>query len=208
MIALYILLTVFALVVLLLSLSLKVVINISENVLFRVSVLGISLYSFDSLKPEQLKKKESHSKKDTYPKEKKKSLVSVLKEYALGKNRTETVHNLLQLVKTVCEKFNKLLSHIRFNRLKMELTVASSDAAQTAVLYGSFCSVIYTIVGLLENSTNFNPKDIKVNTDFTSDKISFLLDSSFKIRIFFIFSFILSIAIKIIKNRIGDNKNG
>ncbi len=201
-------LSIFLIIATLLASSVKIVLDISQRAFFEIGFLGIKIFSYDSSKPE-IKKEESKAvkiKKTDKSKEKGK-LTKLFREYAKNKHKKELVEELFDLFKTILEKFRGLLPHIRFKKIMLDLTVATPDAAQTAILYGRLCTVVYSLVALLEYAVNFSPEKITVKTDFTSESLRLILNGVIKIRILFILGFALSLAFSVLKKKIGDIKN-
>lgn len=199
-------LSIFEIITTLLVSSVKIVLDIAERVFFEISFLGVKLFSYDSAKP-QIKTEKPKSVKPKKPEEKGK-LTKLLKEYAKGKHKKELVEELLELLKVFCVKFKMLLSHVRFKKVHLDLTVATPDAADTAILYGRLCSVIYSLVALLESAVNFTPKKISVKTDFTSEDLKLVLSGVIKVRVLYVLGFAVSLAFSVLKMKIGDIKNG
>lgn len=192
--------TVFVCIILtLLFSSLKITLSISDTVIFKLSYLGIPLFSFDKNKPVK-KKKEKH--KDN------KSFTEVLKDYTKGKSRKKIIQEILTVLKELCVKFGTVLKHLRFKKLEFDLTVASSDAATTAIAYGNICSLVYSLSGMLGSAYNFDAKKIKVSADFASEQVKFILNCQVKIRIVYLVRFALSTVLSIIKLKLGEVKNG
>ena len=183
--------------------SVKLVIKIDKKVFFSVSFLGIRLFLYDSSV-----EKTSASKMEKTKIKGKGGFTSFLKRYAKGKTKPELIKELFDIIKILCVRFKKILCHIRFQKVNMNLTVATEDASSTAILYGKFCSVIYPLITLLENTVNFSPEKIFVNTDFNNQEIIFSLNGIIKIRLWFILCFAVSTAFNVFKIRIGDIKNG
>lgn len=185
------------LLILLLS-SLKITLNICDGVEFKINFLGINIFN---LKKKHKRKKQKNGKED-------KKLIGVLKEYTKDKSRKKLVEEILYILKEICVKFGRLLKRIRFIKLDFDLTVASGDAATTAIRYGSICSVVYSICGMLESTYNFDAKKIKVTADFTSEQMKLELKSVIKVRLIHLINFALSSVFSIIKMKIGEVKNG
>ena len=101
----------------------------------------------------------------------------------------------------------KLLGHIRFKNVKMELVVATDDAAETAISYGRACAAVGAIVNYLDKAIHFSPKQISVVSDFTGTEYRFYLNGVIKLRVFFLLKFAVSTLFSLIKLKIGDIKN-
>lgn len=202
-------LSVVGVIFILLISSINVFLEINDRVFLKISILGITLFSYDSENTKTKPKNTKHKKKLEASDEKSLSTFSsLLKEYTKGKNKRELIQELFEIIKYLCIRFKTLLGHFRFKKVVLDLTVATDEAAETAILYGRLCSVIYSIVSLLESSVNFSSEKISVKTDFTSEKFKLILSSTFKIRVCYILGFALSLAVKVIKIKIGDIKNG
>ena len=205
MIGLIIAIIIVLLIAFLLLSSLTVVFNIDEQIVLEVKFLGISLFNFNSKHKANNK---PSVKKTAAKKNDKKKLTSVLKEFAKGKSKKELIEEILEIIKELCVKFGRLLKHIKFKKLEFNLTVASSDAATTAILYGNLCAVVYSICGMLSTAYNFDAKKVKVLTDFTSENMKIMLKSKIKVKLIYLVAFAISAAFSIIKLRIGEVKNG
>lgn len=188
-------------IVLLLTSSLSVTLNITDKICFKVSLLGICVFDINSVKD----KKTSAKKKSRSDK---KGLTSLLKEYADNKDKKELVFDMFSLFKKLCIKFSKLLKHVRIKKLEVNLKIASDDAAKTAILYGNACSIVYSLVALLKSACGFDHKKIAVSADFSSDKIDLTMLSNIRIRVIYIVYFAISVAYTIIKMKLGEIKNG
>lgn len=193
--------------------SVKFSLEISDKVCFTVSYLGIELFSFDSSAekskpPEKKKQKKSRPKKEKPKKEKERDFKTLLKDYADSKDsKLEIVFDLFEILELLCIKFMKLLGHIRFKNVKMELVVATDDAAETAISYGRACAAVGAIVNYLDKAIHFSPKQISVVSDFTGTEYRFYLNGVIKLRVFFLLKFAVSTLFSLIKLKIGDIKN-
>ena len=183
--------------------SISISLKISDIVIFKVGFLGLELYK---LKPHKKNKSDSGVPADK-PKGKNK-LTTLLKEYAKGKSKRELTSEIFEIFKDLCIKFARLIKHVRFKRLKLCLGVATDNAANTAILYGNICSIVYSICGMLKSSYDFDPKKIRVYADFSSEHMSLILDSKIKIKLIFIVKFLISTVFSLIKIKLGEVKNG
>ena len=195
--------SILAIFAMLLLSSLKITLEIGENAVFKVRFLFFKIVNYDS------ENKSSKSKKEKKkPNKKKKTLVDSLKEYASSKNKRELFFEIIEYLKIVLSKFKKLLSKTRFKKAVLDLTVATEDAADTAILYGKVCSAVYPIISILDTAMKFDPKRISVKTDFASNKMKLYLSGIIKIRFIHILGFLTSTALSIIILKLGDINNG
>ena len=115
-------------------------------------------------KAENLKKKEleNKNKKLGYPQEKKRTL-------------SENLDIVKLILESVSEYFGKGI-HVKVTRIR--ITVASDDAAKTAVLYGAVSASVSWILEFLEQKAHLKYKaegddpenDVSVSADFTAQK--------------------------------------
>ena len=214
MVGILILIVVLTPIICLLISSVKLALEISDKVRFSISYLGIELYSFDSsvdklkLPEKKEKSRKTKPKKETAKKAKERNFKSILKDYADTKgSKLEIVFDILEILELLCVKFMKLMRHIRFKKVKMELVVATDDAADTALSYGRACAVTGAIVNYLDKAIHFSPQQISVVSDFTSTESRFYLNGVIKLRVFFILHFAVTTLFSLIKLKIGDIKN-
>ena len=68
---------------------------------------------------------------------------------------------------------------IKIRKFVFDLSIATDDAAKTAIEYGEVCCVVYPIISFIEANTNFKLKtnNINIRPDFDSK------DSKFKVSV-------------------------
>ncbi len=111
----------------------------------------------------------------------------------------ETIELVTDLTKTFLSRFGKHL-HIKVRRVVV--TVASEDAATTAVIYGGVCGAVQCFTELLDNCLNVKfPRgaQIKVIPDFTSAKSDAEIDITFSCRIWQVFDMLIKTGIAYLK---------
>lgn len=182
---------------------LTIELRLNDSAYFKVKYLGISLYSF---KQKNKNRKKNTQNKIDVPKQSK--FKEILKKYCEGKSKTEILKELLDVIKIFFISFKRFIKHIVFKDINFDLVVASDEAGKTAILYGGFCTIVSSLVALLCESQNFKPSNVSVKTDFSSENISVSLDCIIKIKLLYIIAFAFSLAFKLLKNKIGEMKNG
>ena len=155
----------------------------------REKKLRLSDYKIDKhrrrLEKEEKKKKKKAAKKAEKKQSEKKS-GKVLSEKTEPKEKrdiSELIEAVVEIVRVFFERFGRHL-HIKLRRLN--ITVASPDAASTAVLYGAVCGAVQCLLELLYNSVTLTlPKneEITVTPDFTSEKTRADVDITFSLRL-------------------------
>ena len=196
-------LSLFCLLSILLLLSFKITLKIDNKADLKVSYFGITVYQLG-----KEVKKPSGKKKALKPKSEKDGLLGLLQKYSKETDKGLILKEIIDFLNFLFSRFKAFLSHVRFKNLVFDLTVATDDAAKTAILYGTVCSAVYSLVTLLNNASHFDPKKISISTDFTSDKMKIYINSVIKIRLCFVLAFAFSILFKIIKTKLGEINNG
>lgn len=76
-----------------------------------------------------------------------------------------------------------LIKKVVIKKFRMDITVASEDAAHTALLYGGVCSVLYPVVGFLETVMDFKEDNMKIVCDYESAQSKLEFFAEIKIRV-------------------------
>lgn len=76
------------------------------------------------------------------------------------------------------------LSKIYFQRLHLNIDVASADASKTAQMYGKLTGVVFPLLGYLDSKKKLKDGDVHIHPDFTSEKIKIVLDTEVCFRLF------------------------
>lgn len=174
-----ILLSLLALLLLaLLALFLPVTVFFSYNkkVAVRVYYCGIPAFSTErssKKKPREEQKEEDKEKKDN-------DKPNFFKEVYEKLGFNGTVRYFTGLLKILLEKLGWVFKRLKIRKLRMALSVAGSDAAQTAIQYGQICSAVYPVLSLLFSVTDCKAKRVDVSADFNHTSSDFSI--SFVVR--------------------------
>lgn len=85
----------------------------------------------------------------------------------------------------ILEKATKhFLSKIYFQKLHLNIYVASSDASKTAQMYGKLTVVIFPLLGLLDSKKKIKDGEVHIHPDFTAEKMKAVLDTEVCFRLF------------------------
>ena len=76
-----------------------------------------------------------------------------------------------------------LIKKVIVKKFRLNIIVASDDAAQTALLYGGVCSVLYPVVGFLETVMDFKEDNMKIVCDYESAQPDLDFYAEIKIRV-------------------------
>ena len=118
-----------------------------------------------------------------------------------------TVKLVSVLAVTVIEKFFK---HLRIRIARIRITVASEDAATTAIAYGAVTQSLNILLPALESVKNFEKlkkADIAVNCDFASTEPEIDIKLGFSIRVWQVFHIALSALASLIKHKVRSLAN-
>ena len=106
------------------------------------------------------------------------------KESKKKKPLRESLRVYTYLVKKLYLRF---LHHFRIDVARLHITVATGDAAQTAIAYGFTCQTVACLLELLQNHTNFHRTyraQCAIEPDFIGEKSHASCDVSFSLRVF------------------------
>ncbi len=156
---------------------------------FSVKFLGIRLYNFSEEKNTDWQDSEEKGNKQ------KKSKLNLKKHI----NTYDDVIELLHTIKNILLRFKRLIKNVVIKNTEMELVVVGSDAAATALLYGTACSSVYPIINLLSECFTFMPDKINVSAGFAAKEMKFALKTDFSVRVIHLLTFFVSIVIEIFK---------
>lgn len=171
MIALYIVLA------LVLLLALILFIDISVTVMWREEFnLKVKVFLFP-LNLEKLLEKNSEAKP-------KKDITEKPKKKKRKRSAEEILHLVSYIFRLVSLSFAEFKRYARINIAKLKISVSASSPDETAMLYGTVSSALYTAIEILSASFNVkrNYKSIGVISDFLSEECKLDLKVIIKIK--------------------------
>ncbi len=152
----------------------------------KIKLGGICVFNSDNTKPED-GKPEKNTKPETENKKadsgEKQNLFTALKA-KLG--FTGAVKEILYTAKSALVKIKKQLKKITVKRLTVDISIASDNAAKTAVEYGAVCAAVYPLLSFLESTADIGIKQINVSSDFNSQKPHFSFSAVVRLRIIYL----------------------
>ena len=98
-----------------------------------------------------------------------------------------------------------VLKKLIVSHFKLNISVSADDAAQTALLYGGVCSVLYPVVAFLESFITFKEDDMKILCNYEKEKSELHLFLEAKIKVFYLLKAGFKL-IPIIKNILREVK--
>ena len=200
MLWLYILLGILLVIFLLLLMPVKLKASYNED--FRCSLkigfVKIQLY------PQKPKKKKKESEKaEEKPKHEEKKKESLIKEKGISW--------LFDLIKKIADlavgALKDFFRHIIVKKLLLSISIAGSDAADTAVKYGYCCSAVYPAFGIIVGAVKCKKYGVDISPDFEEEaKSAVNMELEARIKILWLLALVIKHGIKGLKLLI-DLKN-
>lgn len=199
MLWLYILLGILLVIFLLLLTPVKLKASYNEN--FRC-ILKIGFVKF-SLYPPKPKKKKKPKKADEEQKSEETKKESIIKEKGISW--------LFDLIKKIADlavgALKDFFRHIIVKKLLLSISIAGSDAADTAVKYGYCCSAVYPAFGIIVGAVKCKKYGVDISPDFEEKaKSAVNMELEARIKILWLLALVIKHGIKGLKLLI-DLKN-
>lgn len=188
MIAVYVIIAVIVLLLLLLFLPLCVSLKYQESFSFSIRFGGVLI----PVKKEKKKPQKEKAKKEEPQKEQPKKK-NFMVEYAKENGLQETVSRVCRFARRVMERSLWLFRKIQIRHLNFSLSVATKNAADTAVLYGSVCAAIYPFFSFLHQQFDCKSEHIDVSADFEGEQSRFEFSADVQSNLFFLLITALSV---------------
>lgn len=163
-ILLYLLLSLFFILIAISLLRVNIIISYSEGLSAHLRIL---LFKF-SLYPQKEKKKR---KKGSKKKKTAKSTES--KQQAKDtKKKTDVLTTVLQIYELLRELLNSFFGYLRINVCSLNIVAGGKDAAEAAINYGKLLAATNALAALFENTKNvkISEKELECSVDYSSEK--------------------------------------
>ena len=163
-------------------------------------------------KNKQLKKEQKKKKKELKAQKEKEKIDKLKKEGKYTppkkKEKDETaltlVDNINAGVSALGKFFYQFGKRLRIDVTKIVITVATGDAASTAIMYGAVISAVNVLIELLQKITNLEglkKAEIDVKCDYLSDKTKADVHVAVSLRVWHIFDFLIAALRAFLKKR-------
>lgn len=204
----WILLSILAILLFLLSMTVTVTAAYQEEItlklqylFFRINILPAVEKQENEAKPKKEKKKKQSEENTEKPKKKKKITLDFVLE-------------ILELVKEALSSLKHplgwFLRKIRYRDLWLNVLVCQEDAHKTALRYGQVQAIFHSVFSLLRNSIDIKSTEICINADFIGEEETFAGGVKVKIRplyvLIFVFWFAGSFGIAYLKRKCQESK--
>lgn len=178
--------------------------------------ISLRKYSLKRYRKSIEKERKKQAKKDGKKKEKQQKNEAVSKKKTSNaSDNKKSINDILELLNTVSAVVKKVLAsfgkHLKIKTVRLRITVATGDAAKTAVVYGAVCQAVTYVMEMLYNIAGFTVSksgEVTIVPDFVSERSSADIKIIFKLRVWHVFAMLLSGAIAFIKKKVlNTNKD-
>jgi len=141
----------------------------------------------EKLEKKRLKKEQKKAEKQAKKEQKKQNKGTKEEKPKEKRDIAETVGLITDVVSGLLGSFGK---HLRIKSERLHITLASNDAAKTALLYGSTAQALSWLLEILNRVTDFtyDPGEFSLDVDFLSDRIKADILIVFRIRVWHVFA--------------------
>ncbi|MBE6546650.1 MAG: DUF2953 domain-containing protein [Ruminococcaceae bacterium] len=202
----------------LLSLKATITVAYSDEVRLSVKVLFFRIrilpkkekkgpHSMSAAKAEKIRKKarKKAEKKRLAAKEKAKKKADHKFEKKKPKKSISEILDMLTMIRSIAaEVIRRFFGHLRIDIARLKLTIATGDAATTAIAYGAVTQSVNLLFPVLEQVKNFSlpqTADLDIQADFTAEESEADVELSFSLRVWHVFHVAFGALGKFLKHR-------
>lgn len=148
----------------LLIIPVKLRVDYDKELTYTLKYLGFTL--LDSEKEDKESKKVFKKVQNTSLPTDKESIKSTYKQ----KGITGTIKYYGDVLLLILKRLRWIIRFVKIRKFVFDLSIASDNAADTAIEYGEVCCVVYPIISFIQTNTNFKFKtdNINIRPDFDS----------------------------------------
>lgn len=169
MIAVWILLGLILLLFALLCCPVRIRLDYTDRLSVIIRFLFLKFRITPPEKEKKPKKKKAKKSAESGEKKEKKNFFKTLRE---EEGFSGALHFLYELAKIIKSAVTRTASHLIIRLLDVRLIVASSDAAQTAMLYGETCSAVFPLLSCICSCAKVRRYNADIRPDFLASKPS------------------------------------
>lgn len=190
MTAVYIIAGILLFLLILLLIPVSADLSYFDRLIVKVRYGGIKV--FDSGKPKKekpAKPAKARAEKEGKKKSEKQNFISrIFKE----KGTVGGIRFCFAVIKSALSRIIRVIRKIKIKKLALNITVASDDAATTAVSYGAVCAAVFPVIALIKENTKIGVEEVNVSTDF--DKLSPEISAAVSLRTRLIYAVIAAVS--------------
>lgn len=200
MTALWIILGIIAFFIVLFSIRVTVYMTYDEDFKLDVSWLFIKLHILPKKeKPEKEKpEKPEEEKPPEEPKQETEKKDNIIVNFYNNQGFSGVIQLLRDTVSAINGMFGSIFKHFIFRELKLYLSVGAGDAAETAILYGKTCSVVFPAMGLITSMCKVKEYDCGVQPNFMGPDKTAVFRAVISMRPIFITNAVIVLGIKLL----------
>ena len=126
-----------------------------------------------------------------------------INESISSKGLEESIKGIITVIQSILHEIKYLLPKCTIESFKLNILCSTSDAAQTSLLYGGVCAVVYPAIGVFYSVTKQKKHSTEINImpDFKTQKSDFSVYGRISCVAFFLLVAFLRFAFKYYKNR-------
>lgn len=228
MAALYVILAIIVFFIILFSIRFTLYLTYDNE--FKVDVKWLFIKRSILPKPKDGKKKKKKKSKNKKPEKEKKPEDDKVEKQGEEKPKKENMlvafyknqgfSGVIQLlndtVSAIGGMFGSIFRHLVFRELKLYLRVGASDSAETAMLYGKTCSVVFPAMGLITGTCKVKDFGYGVEPNFIQPEKSAYFKVIVSMRPIFVtnavivlaFKLLFKVVIKLLLNSTNESEDG
>lgn len=161
-ILLIIILSLLTLIAILLVSNVHLYAEFKQELALYIRILFIKIRLLPQKQDKNKAEDDNKKDKDTDTKKVKKSIFDRIKEKGLS-DFLSLLEDVLNLVK---DTLFPLLCKIKVKNISVDVSVSCDDAAQTAIMYGRYCTVAYPLMSIITEYTNCAKHYISIKPNF------------------------------------------
>lgn len=127
---------------------------------------------------------------------------NVFGDYYKKHGFSKTVSQVFGIIKTVAERLWWLIKKLKIKGFTLDITVATENAAHTAIEYGAVCSAVYPAVAFVGSVAQMDIKRMNVSADFEGAKSSLETSGVLKCRLIWAFVAAVGLIVALVKMRV------
>ncbi len=197
MIAVIILGVVIGLLLILLLLPVTLDLKFDSELILKIKYMGITL--FDTQKRVTVKKSKKQKAKSTPQEDTSAKKDGFIKKTYKQKGLLGTISYFSDLLAIVIKKLWWAVKRLKFRRFKLDIIIATADAANTAMQYGKICAAVYPITALLQSANDFKAKNINISADFDKTQSQFKTSILVKAQLIYLLITAIGILVQFLK---------
>ncbi len=153
---------------------------------------------FITIKPKRKEKSDKTAKKELSAEQM--TAFEKIKTQIQEKGLGDTLHLIFDFIGSVIKQMIFVVKKCIIRKLKCHISVADEDAAVAAIRYGTLCTSVYSLTGLIDAhlKKKNDALDVKVHCDFQQVKTTVVLNIAVSIRIIWL---VWALLVLLVKNK-------